>query len=234
MKAGFDSLASQPKGPSKPKRGSVRTVTAAPRDKAAKQDTISGSEVGFSLLPSLSVSVDSSEEISDCDSQEHGSDEDSDILDEVVQDNEGDMQHADDEKMVEKKKKKPRKAQNKKQEELLPPAGRWTLCRKPRPSKCYGCGQSCPAWVMKLLYEPRVAGIEDLRNWNASVFYRFLHITCTCWSSKRLPFPVLETLVLDVPDKSSSSRDRVVETAEAKQAEIDGALNRLREELDKL
>ena len=234
MKAGFDSLAGKPKGPSKPKRGSIRTVTAAPLDKAAKQDTTSGSEVGFSQLPSLSVTVDSFEEISDCDSQEHGSDEDSDILDDVVQDNEGDMQHADDEKMVEKKKKKPRKAQNKKQEELLPPAGRWTLCRKPRPSKCYGCGQGCPAWDMKLLYEPHVPALENLKNWNGRVFYRYFHITCTCWSSKRLPFPVLETLVLDVPDKSSSSRDRVVETAEAKQAEIDGALNRLREELDKL
>ena len=230
MKAGFDSLAGQPKGPSKPKRGSVRTVTAKPLEKPAKQDAASGSEVGFSQLPSLSVTVDSFEEISDCDSQEHGSDEDSDILDDVVQDNEGDRQHAEDEK-IDEKKKKPRKAQNKKQEEL-PPAGKWTLCRKQRASKCHGCSATCPAWDLKLLYEPHVPALENLKNWNGSVFYRYFHITCTCWL-RRLPFPVLETLVMDVPDKPGSSREQG-ETAEAKQAEINRALNRLREELDKL
>ena len=183
-------------------------------------------------MPSLSVTVDSFEDISDCDSQEHGSDEDSDILDDVVQDNEGDMQHADDGKMDEKKKKKPRKAQNKKQEELPPPAGKWTLCRKPRASQCHGCSDRCPPWDMKLVYEPHVAALEDLKNWNARVFYRYFHITCTCWL-RHLPFPVLEILVMDVPDKPSSSREQG-ETAEAKQAEINRALNRLREELDKL
>ena len=232
MKAGFDSLAGKPKGPSKPKRGSIRTVTAAPLDKAAKQDTTSGSEVGFSQLPSLSVTVDSFEEISDCDSQEHGSDENSDILDDVVQDNEADMQHADDEKMDEKKKKKSRKAQNKKQEELLPPPGKWTLCRRRRASQCYGCNVGCPPWDMKLLYEPHVPALENLKNWNGRVFYRYFHITCTCWL-RQLPFPVLETLVMDVPDKPSSSREQG-ETAEAKQSEINRALNCPREELDKL
>ena len=151
-------------------------------------------------------------------------------MDDVVQDNEGDMQHADDEKMDEKKKKKPRKAQNKKQEELPPPAGKWTLCRRKMPSKCNGCNARCPAWDMKLLYEPHVA--NDGKNWNGRVFYRYFYITCTCWS-RNFPVPDLAILVMDVPDKPSSSREQG-ETAEAKEAEINGALNRLREELGKL